>query len=211
MIPVDVLVMREGDKLKIRISSITFAADTADYLGVEADKVEKNLRALKRLAEIFEKYRAYNVLIEGHAVNLNWANPAAAEREEKEELAPLSLARAESVKEALVELGMDGRRITTEGLGGRFPVVPHGDLDNRWKNRRVEFVLVPGRAGAVGRRRRPGARCRLRLLYDLQLVAGRQLRERRCRQRLVPVRPPRRCRPAAAGSGGRCASPAPGS
>ncbi len=144
VIPVDVLVIREGDKLKIRISSITFAADTADYLGVDPDKVEKNLRALKRLAEIFEKYRAYNVHIEGHAVNLNWADAARAEREETEELAPLSLARAESVKEALIELGMDGRRITTEGLGGRFPLVPHGDLDNRWKNRRVEFILVRG-------------------------------------------------------------------
>jgi outer membrane protein OmpA-like peptidoglycan-associated protein len=142
VIPVDVLVIREGDKLKIRISSITFAANTADYLGVESDKVEKNLRALKRLAEIFEKYRAYNVRIEGHAVNVSWADPAAAEREEKEELAPLSLSRAEAVKEALVELGMDGRRITAAGLGGRLPVVPHGDLENRWKNRRVEFVLV---------------------------------------------------------------------
>ena len=118
VIPVDVLVIREGDKLKIRISSITFAADTADYLKVDADKLEKNLRALKRLAEIFEKYKAYDIRIEGHAVNLSWANPAAAEREEKEELAPLSLARAQAVKDALVELGMDPRRISVDGLEG---------------------------------------------------------------------------------------------
>ncbi len=118
-----------------------------DCTTVEPDKVEKNLRTLKRLAEIFEKYKTYDVRIEGHAVNLSWADPAAAEREEKEELAPLSLARAEAVKAALADLGMDPRRITTAGLGGRFPVVPHGDLDNRWKNRRVEFVLVrPDRA-----------------------------------------------------------------
>jgi outer membrane protein OmpA-like peptidoglycan-associated protein len=142
VIPVDVLVIREGDKLKIRISSITFEANTANYLNVEPDKVEKNLKTLKRLAEIFEKYKSYDVRIEGHAVNLSWADPVAAEREEKEDLAPLSLARAEAVKAALVDLGMDPRRITTAGLGGRFPIVPHGDLENRWKNRRVEFVLV---------------------------------------------------------------------
>jgi flagellar motor protein MotB len=27
------------------------------------------------------------------------------------------------------------------GYGGTRPVVPHGDLQNRWKNRRVEFIL----------------------------------------------------------------------
>ena len=29
-----------------------------------------------------------------------------------------------------------------EGLGGTEPVVPFSDLKNRWKNRRVEFILI---------------------------------------------------------------------
>ena len=29
-----------------------------------------------------------------------------------------------------------------EALCGTQPVVPHSDIENRWKNRRVEFVLV---------------------------------------------------------------------
>jgi outer membrane protein OmpA-like peptidoglycan-associated protein len=32
--------------------------------------------------------------------------------------------------------------MSTVGLGGTQPVVPHGDLENRWKNRRVEFILI---------------------------------------------------------------------
>jgi outer membrane protein OmpA-like peptidoglycan-associated protein len=46
------------------------------------------------------------------------------------------------VKAALVERGMSDDRISTLGRGGRDPVVPHTDLENRWKNRRVEFILI---------------------------------------------------------------------
>jgi outer membrane protein OmpA-like peptidoglycan-associated protein len=46
------------------------------------------------------------------------------------------------VKEALVERGLDQDRMSVVGRGGTDPIVPHTDLDNRWKNRRVEFILV---------------------------------------------------------------------
>ncbi len=89
------------------------------------------------MAEIFQKYDAYRIKIAGHAVNITGT-----EREEVEELQPLSLARAESVKDALVERDISANRITTVGQGGREPLVPHTDLENRWKNRRVEFILI---------------------------------------------------------------------
>ena len=63
-------------------------------------------------------------------------------RSEEEELKPLSRNRAQSVKEALVERGLDQDRMSVVGRGGTDPIVPHTDLDNRWKNRRVEFILV---------------------------------------------------------------------
>ena len=141
-IPVDVLVIREGNKLKIRISSITFAPNTADFESVEPDKAAKNMKTLKRLAEILNKYKSYNIRIEGHAVNLSWYDPVKAAKEEKEELIPLSLKRAEAVKKALIKLGVNGSRITTVGLGGSHPIVPFSDLKNRWKDRRVEFILI---------------------------------------------------------------------
>jgi len=141
-IPVDVLVIREGDRLKIRISSITFEPNSPRLVIDDSDTGQKNQRVLERLAEILNKFKDYSIRIEGHAVSVYWYDTARAEEEEVEELQPLSLARANAVKEALVERGVAAKRITTAGLGGRDPVVPHGDLENRWKNRRVEFILI---------------------------------------------------------------------
>lgn len=141
-IPVDVLVIREGDRLKIRISSITFPAYRADLVWADHDASDKNLKILTRLGEILNKYSSYRVRIEGHAVSEYWQNAAQAAREETEELQPLSLKRAEAVQRMLADLGVDAARLSTLGLGGKEPVVPHSDLENRWKNRRVEFILL---------------------------------------------------------------------
>jgi len=136
-IPIDVFVLKDGDKLKIRISSITFAPNDAS-LDAGGDEVAKrNGAILSRIAAVLARFPNYSVRIEGHAVNLSGT-----EREEKLELEPLSLARANAVLQALVALGVDGARLEAVGVGGREPIVPHGDAQNRWKNRRVEFVLV---------------------------------------------------------------------
>jgi outer membrane protein OmpA-like peptidoglycan-associated protein len=143
LVAVDVLVIRDGDKLKIRIPSITFPPNSPDLSKVaEADKAAKNDWVLQRLAQILNKYSSYDFRIEGHANQEYWQDAARAAREEKEELGPLSLARAEAVKNALVRLGLKAERISVAGLGGTTPVVPFGDLENRWKNRRVEFILL---------------------------------------------------------------------
>ena len=141
-IPVDILVFRDGENLKIRISSIQFAPDSPDFREFDEEKAAKNMKTLTRLAEILKKYAAYQIRIEGHAVSVYWNNAERAKREEAEELKPLSKARAEAVKETLVELGITRSRMTTVGMGGTQPIVPHSDLDNRWKSRRVEFILV---------------------------------------------------------------------
>ncbi len=142
VIPVDVLVIRDGDRLKIRISSITFAPNSPEFVTNDPEQSAKNLRILRRLAEILNKYDRYRIRIEGHAVRIYWDQPARGEREEREELQPLSEARANTVRKALTDLGVDGSRIQVLGMGGKEPVVPHGDLENRWKNRRVEFILI---------------------------------------------------------------------
>jgi len=141
-IPVDILVIRDGDNLKIRIPSITFQANTADFTHVDPDKAAKNIATIARLAEIFKKYSQYKITIQGHANLVNFDNPAAAKREQEQELIPLSKARAEAIRTALIAQGIAASRISTVGIGGAEPVVPFSDLDNRWKNRRVEFILV---------------------------------------------------------------------
>ena len=141
-ITVDVLVIRDGDKLKIQVASITFPANSADLSLVTGAAADLNARTILRLGEIFTKNRSYTILIEGHANSVLYYDSDAAAREQRETLLPLSAARAEAVKRELVALGVSGGRITTEGVGGANPVVPFSDEQNRWKNRRVEFILT---------------------------------------------------------------------
>ncbi|AEJ20474.1 FlgD immunoglobulin-like domain containing protein [Gracilinema caldarium] len=137
VIGIDVLVIREGDLLKIKVPSIIFRENAADFNNLPNEKVDNNLRVLRRIAEILNKFRDYRVKVEGHA------NPVTRTvKEETEELQPLSEARAKAIVEKLVEFGVDRSRLSYVGMGGSRPVVRYEDRDNWWKNRRVEFILI---------------------------------------------------------------------
>ncbi|MBB6481337.1 gliding motility-associated C-terminal domain-containing protein [Spirochaeta isovalerica] len=141
-LPTDILVLKEGNRLKISISSIYFKPFTAEYLDVEPQLADNNIRTLDRLAQVLQKYSSYKIRIEGHAVRVYWDKLDRWLKEENDVLLPLSANRAESIRDALIMRGIDGNRISTGGQGGYMPVVPHSDPINRWKNRRVEFILI---------------------------------------------------------------------
>ena len=54
----------------------------------------------------------------------------------------LSVGRSESVKQVMVQRGIDSSRIETKGRGERDPIVPNDSEENRQKNRRVEIELL---------------------------------------------------------------------
>jgi len=139
-IAVDVLVIREGDRLKILINNITFQPSSPQLILI-GDEGVKNKQVLDRLAEIMQKYSSYHIVVEGHAVSLRWADPAAAQREQNNILVPLSRSRAQTVVDELVARRVPANRMQAVGIGGDKPIVPHGDLEERWRNRRVEFYL----------------------------------------------------------------------
>jgi len=133
----DVLVIRDGDILRILIPSITFRAYYADFIGIPKERQETNTRVLKRIAEILNKFRDYRIIVEGHA------NPVLrTAKEEDEVLKPLSLARAQFVIEHLVNNGVSRNRLSPTGQGGTRNVANSQDQNNNWKNRRVEFLLI---------------------------------------------------------------------
>jgi flagellar hook assembly protein FlgD/flagellar motor protein MotB len=137
MIGVDVLVIRDGDILRIQVPSIIFRENEADFIGLPADVVENNNRVLRRVAEILNKFRDYRVQVEGHA------NPVLrTAAEETNELQPLSERRARATVEFLAGFGVNRSRLSAIGMGGKRPVVRYEDHDNWWKNRRVEFILI---------------------------------------------------------------------
>ncbi|MFW5995518.1 MAG: OmpA family protein, partial [Spirochaetia bacterium] len=136
-VPIGIMLERDGDRYKMQIPSITFEPNSPDLVTDPDDpRGVQNNAVLERLVEIFDRYEQYDVTIEGHAVNLTGT-----EREENDILEPLSRDRAQSVKEGLVDRGMSASRIEVVGRGGRDPMVPHDDLDERWRNRRVDFIL----------------------------------------------------------------------
>jgi len=137
MISTDVLVIRDGDILRIQIPSITFRANHADFVGIPQDRLDNNIRVLKRIAEILNRFRDYKITVEGHA------NPVlGTAREETEALLPLSLARAQFTIEQLASYGVNRSRLSPVGRGGGTNVANPQDQANNWKNRRVEFLLI---------------------------------------------------------------------
>ncbi len=56
----------------------------------------------------------------------------------------LSEARARSVRAYLVEAGADGDRIDTIGFGEDVPIVANDSVENKQRNRRIEFSVVSG-------------------------------------------------------------------
>lgn len=144
-INVDVLVIRDGDRLKIKVPSIVFRPNFADFQGLDQEKIDRNAVVIKRIAQILNRFREYKVRIEGHANSIGKIYNYTAEKiakEEAEELLPLSTNRAEAVRSQLVQYGVDARRLSVRGLGSSEPVTDFKDGDNRWKNRRVEFILI---------------------------------------------------------------------
>jgi hypothetical protein len=138
---VDILIVKMGDGYRIRIASIVFKPFTADYLAVASDMAERNVSTLNLLADKLKKFPGYQIKLVGHAVMVNWDNPALGKAEQEKELLPLSKARAASIMQALAARGIESSRMVTDGVGASDQVVPDSDLPNRWKNRRVEFFL----------------------------------------------------------------------
>lgn len=157
VISIDLLVIDDNGVLKMRVPSIIFRSDSADFgvtgekdefgsiitMGLTQEQRKNNERVLKRIAETLNNFIACTVVIEGHANNVS--GTAIEESEDTPEygraLIPLSEKRAEFVMNELVRYGVEKNRLSFLGRGGTQPVVERSDVDNWWKNRRVEFIL----------------------------------------------------------------------
>jgi len=138
----DIMAVKTAEGYRISVSSIVFKPFTADYRDVPPDRAERNLKTLDLLAAKLAKFPEYRIALEGHAVMINWDDKARGEAEQREILIPLSKRRADAIKDALVERGIAAARLDTLGLGAENPIVPDSDYLDRWKNRRVDFILL---------------------------------------------------------------------
>jgi len=88
-------------------------------------------RNLTPLVSALNKDPEQTVIIEGHTDNIG---------SETYNL-DLSQRRAESVKQYLIDQGIDNSRVSTKGLGFEFPVATNNTNEGRQQNRRVEIIL----------------------------------------------------------------------
>ncbi len=137
----DILVVKDGDRYRVAVSSIVFKGYTADYEDLPAEQLAQNRQTLDRLAAKFAKFPGYRIRLVGHAVMINWDDPNLGRGEQERILLPLSRSRAAAIAKALAARGIAASRMIVEGVGASRPLVPDSDLANRWKNRRVEFFL----------------------------------------------------------------------
>ncbi len=97
----------------------------------QADLIAGATRNLAPLVKALESDPEQTVIVEGHTDNIG----------SKGYNLSLSEKRAESVKAYLTSQGIDGSRISTEGLGFEFPVATNNSNEGRQQNRRVEIIL----------------------------------------------------------------------
>jgi adhesin transport system outer membrane protein len=98
-----------------------------------SDKIdEKSWANIERFAEFVKKNKQYKIHVVGHT-----SSKGDADLNKR-----LSLRRAIAVKKALVKLGIDPKRITTEGRGEDEPIADNSTPEGKYLNRRVEVELT---------------------------------------------------------------------
>jgi len=142
MIPIDILVIKQGDGYRIDYSRVFFKGFTADYRDVPPDLAKQNMYRIDQLAAKLKTFPDYKIKIVGHAVMIHWDDAALGKIEQGSILVPLSKARSDAIKRALVDRGLDPKMIETDGAGADDPLVPDSNYANRWRNRRTAIFLI---------------------------------------------------------------------
>lgn len=138
----DILVIRDGDRYRIKIPSIIFPPNSGTFEGLDKEVVSSNLEIINSIAKKLKRYPEYKIVVEGHGNIVNWRDENSSYRENRDILIPLTNNRAQFVSNKLIEFGIPGDKLEYKGVGGSDPVVPFVDRLNIWKNRRVELILV---------------------------------------------------------------------
>jgi outer membrane protein OmpA-like peptidoglycan-associated protein len=111
----------------VNLPSVNFQFDSADLTADGRNKVNQIASIIKRDAP------NRRVTVEGHASRESAAQEAYNQR--------LSERRANTVADELERDGVNGRNVSSQGLGTRAPIASNDTESGRQQNRRVEVII----------------------------------------------------------------------
>lgn len=119
-------VVREGEGIVVKF-------DTGILFDVDQTGLKSAARTnLQNLSASLQKNKDTNIMIVGHTDNTGTADHNM----------ELSVRRAEAVRSYLVDYGVSGSRLTTQGKGENEPIADNNTETGRAQNRRVEIVII---------------------------------------------------------------------
>ena len=124
-------------KWKIIVNTIYFDPDRASFEKISEEQQRENKETLESITRQILEHGEVEVVVEGYANNVSNT-----ERENIQELIPLSRLRAQTIMNILIQNGLDEAILSFDGKGGSNPIAKWEDHDNWWKNRRVEFTVT---------------------------------------------------------------------
>ncbi len=101
------------------------------FSGGSANLTPAANRTVLKLVQFLQLNPKRVIRVEGYSDNMG---------EEVDNL-QLSIERAQSIADVLVDLGVDSQRITVQGFGEAYPVADNASTRGRAQNRRVEIVF----------------------------------------------------------------------
>jgi outer membrane protein OmpA-like peptidoglycan-associated protein len=113
--------------VSVNLPNVNFEFDSADLTGAGRGRVNQIASIIKREAA------NRRIAVEGHASRESAAQEAYNQR--------LSERRADTVADELQRNGVDGRNVSSRGLGTRAPIASNDTEAGRQQNRRVEVII----------------------------------------------------------------------
>jgi len=125
---------RQLENLQLRQTESGVVVTLGDVL-FESGQTELRDDAMASLVEVVDLLQSEpdkDIRIEGHTDSVGDANTNL----------EISQKRADAVQKALVSLGVDAARVTSQGMGEDFPIASNETEEGRAQNRRVDVILL---------------------------------------------------------------------
>jgi len=119
--------LKEDQSLSLNIINLKFKADSAELL-------EGELIRLDKIINVIKKYKDHNIIIVGHTADIG---------RQKAQYA-LSEDRAKVIYDYLIKVhNFDVKLMSYKGMGADEPAAENVTEAGRFKNRRVEIIILP--------------------------------------------------------------------